>query len=94
MSESIVSNEKVCFRCRTTQNLARHHIFFGSANRKLSEKYGCWIWLCARHHNMSDEGIHFDHEYDTEIKQKCQEEWEKRNGDRAAFIRVFGKSYL
>ena len=69
MSESIVSNEKVCFRCRTTQNLAKHH-------------------------NMSDKGIHFDHEYDTEIKQMCQEEWEKRNGDRAAFIRVFGKSYL
>lgn len=94
MSESILSNEKVCFRCGTPLDLHKHHIFFGNANRKMSERFGCWIWLCARHHNMSDEGIHFDRAYDLEIKQMCQEEWENRMGDRAAFIRTFGKSYL
>lgn len=68
-------------------------VFYGTANRKLSEKYGCWIYLCAYHHNFSDEGIHFNKELDLKIKKLCQEEFEK-NGSREEFMRIFGKNYL
>ena len=69
------------------------NVFYGTANRKLSEKYGCWIYLCAYHHNMSDEGIHFNKELDLKIKKLCQEVFEQ-NGSREEFMRIFGKNYL
>ena len=93
MSDSIMSNDKVCFICGTPFNLHKHHIY-EAYRRKNSEKYGCWIYLCARHHNMSNQGIHFNKKLDTAIKQRCQEEWEARFGNREDFIRVFGRNYL
>ena len=91
--KSIISNEKECYVCGC-KTVHKHHIFYGTANRKLSEKYGCWCYLCAVHHNMSNEGVHFDKELYMKIKRLCQEKWEEINGDRNEFIRTFGKSYL
>ena len=93
MPKSILSNKEECYFCKTPFNLHKHHIFFGSANRKQSEKYGCWVYLCAKHHNMSNDGVHFNKERDTYLKQKCQEVFEK-NESREEFRRIFGKSYL
>lgn len=94
MSKSIISNKKECLVCHTIYNLHRHHIFYGRGNRKLSEKYGCWVYLCAEHHNMSDFGVHFYKALDDNLKARCQTEWEKRYGSREDFIKIFGKSYL
>lgn len=94
MSRSIISNSPECLVCQTTFNLHKHHIFFGTANRKLSEKYGCWCFLCADHHNMSDAGVHFNKALDLKLKRYAQEKWENENGTREDFIRTFGKSYL
>ena len=91
---SIIQTEKECFFCHSTRDLHKHHIFFGSANRKLSEEYGCWCWLCANHHNMSSEGVHFDKKKDLRLKQITQEVWEAQNGNRDDFRAIFGKSYL
>jgi len=92
--QSIISNERVCLVCGTTNDIHKHHIFYGSANRKLSEKHGCWCYLCAAHHNFSNAGVHFNKALDLELKERCQAEWESRNGGRADFIRVFGRSWL
>ena len=73
--KSILSNERECYVCGTPLNLHRHHIW-GGGRRKLSEKHGCWVYLCAKHHNMSDKGVHFNKALDTELKQDCQEMWE------------------
>ena len=94
MSISLMSDNKQCLVCGRTDNLHRHHIFYGRANRKLSEKYGCWCWLCAEHHNMSTQGIHFNKILDVQVKQLCQREWEEIYGTREDFRAVFGKSYL
>ena len=92
MSDSIVSNAKECIICKNTA-VHKHHIFFGK-NRQMSEKYGCWCYLCPKHHNMSRFGVHFDKALDTNLKQKCQKIWEVKYGDRKEFITKFGKSYL
>jgi hypothetical protein len=92
--KSIISNEKECFICRTTYSLHKHHIFFGYGNRQISDEQGCWVYLCARHHNMSDEGVHFNTPFDIMLKKYCQEKWEEINGNREKFIKTFGKSYL
>ena len=91
--KSLISNDKKCYVCRTTSSLHKHHIFYGTANRKISDKQGCWVYLCAFHHE-SDQGVHFNKALDTELKEKCQRAWEERNGSRQQFIVTFGKSYL
>ena len=93
-TKSIVSNERVCLVCGTPLDLHRHHVYEGIGRRKLSEKYGCWVWLCARHHNMSQLGVHFNHDLDERIKRVCQREWIKRYGTKDDFIKIFGRSYL
>ena len=95
MSKSIISNEYICFKdgCNSNQDLHRHHIYFGRKNRRLSEKYGCWVYLCGYHHNLSNEGVHFKHDFDLELKELCQRKWEKHD-TRENFIKVFGKNYL
>lgn len=92
--KSIIQHEKECFVCKTIYNLHRHHIFFGTGNRKLSEKYGMTVWLCARHHNMSNAGIHFNKDLDLKVKQHAQGVFEANLGTRDDFRRIFGKSYI
>ena len=91
--ESIIQKEKECLVCKTTFNLHKHHVF-GAANRPLSEKHGMTIWLCARHHNMSNEGIHFKKDLDIKVKEYAQSIFEANLGDRNDFRRIFGRSYL
>jgi len=93
MSEfSIMQREKQCYVTGATNDLHKHHIFFGS-RRAASEKYGCWVWLRADYHNMSDHGVHFDHEFDERLKKECQQEFESLYGHEK-FMQVFGKNYL
>jgi len=94
MSKSIISNERQCVVCGLTTNLHKHHIFYGTANRRMSEKYGCWCYLCARHHNMSDHGVHADNLLDLKLKQMCQDTFERQVGSREQFRAIFGRSYL
>ena len=91
--KSIVQKNKECFVCKSGINLHEHHIFFGMANRKLSEKYGLKVWLCGRHHNLSNEGIHFNSELDRYVKRIGQQAFEKTH-TRQEFMQIFGKSYL
>ena len=93
VSKSLLSNDQVCIVCGCT-GVHRHHIFYGTANRKLSEKYGCWCWLCPDHHNMSDAGVHFNKQLDLTLKMECQERWEEEFGTREDFRRIFGKNFL
>lgn len=92
--KSILNNQKECYFCKTTIGLARHHIFGGRANRKISEQEGCWVWLCGYHHNLSNQGVHFNKQLDLELKEECQKRWEEINGTREDFRRLFGKSWL
>ena len=91
--KSLINNDKSCYVCGCP-TVHKHHIFYGTANRKQSEKYGCWVWLCPAHHNMSDAGIHFNRDFDLQIKRECQERWEEVHGNRDDFRKIFGKSYL
>ena len=89
---SIISNERKCYVCGTTFNLNRHHIYAG-ANRPKSEKYGCWCYLCGKHHNLSSEGVHFNKKLDRELKQLCQKRFIETYPD-LDFLKIFRKNYL
>lgn len=94
MTKSLLSNERECYVCHDTFNVHKHHIFHGTANRKKSEQDGCWVYLCPEHHNMSNEGVHQNHNFDMRLKAECQEKWEEINGTREDFIKRYGRSYL
>lgn len=93
MAKSIMQTEKRCYVCGTTYDIHEHHIFYGTANRKQSEKHGFKVYLCGRHHNLSNEGVHFDRELDLRIKQDCQRLFEKTHS-REEFMHIIGKNYL
>ena len=90
--KSIIQDEKECWVCGTTLNLHTHHIFYGP-NRKNSERLGLKIYLCARHHNMSNEGVHFDSELDDKIKIMAQKKFEETH-TREEFMSIMGRNYI
>lgn len=94
MTKSILSEERECFRCKTTLNLQVHHIF-NSAYRKKSEKYGYWCYLCMDCHT-GKRGVHTTVEgraYWNNLKRLCQIHFEETHS-REDFIREFGQNYL
>lgn len=91
--KSIMQTEKRCYVCGAVNGLHEHHIFFGTGSRKVSEQNGFKCWLCGRHHNLSEEGVHFDRKLDLRLKMECQAEYEK-NHSRGEFMALIGKNYL
>lgn len=73
----------------------RHEVFFGSANRQKSIKLGLVVFLTPEMHNMSDYGVHFNKDFDNELKQIGQKAaMEKYNWSIDDFRREFGRNYL
>ena len=86
---------KECWVCGYEGDaLHRHHIYGGKGRRDLSERYGLVVWLCYRHHNGSNEGVHFNHTLDLKLKQEGQRYYEQTIGTREQFRSAFNKSYL
>lgn len=78
------------------QRPAQASYLFRYRKPEAKREYGCWVYLCAEHHNMSNEGVHFNKPFEIVLKKYCQEKWEdvENNGTREEFIHTFGKSYL
>lgn len=96
MSKSILQGDKKeCYITGQTNNLHRHHIYFGTGLRKISEDNGFVVYLAGWLHNQSDDGVHGKngHELDLMLKRHCQLEYEKTHS-RDSFIRLIGRSYL
>lgn len=91
--KSVLQHNKECLICGNP-NVHEHHVFYGTSNRKQSEKRGLKVYLCPKHHNMSDEGVHFNRELDLAIKIMAQNHYEKHIGSREEFRKEFGKSWL
>lgn len=82
-----------CWVTKSTVNLHRHHIFYGSGVRKLSEKYGMVVMLRADWHNMSDYGVHFNKPLDDKLKEWGQKKFEEMYPE-LDFLQIFGRNYL
>lgn len=90
----LIDDLDTCLVCGTTIGLHIHHVF-GASNRKKSTKYRLVVPLCGRHHNMSNQGIHFNRTLDLKIKQMAQKKaMEYYNWTIEDFRGVFGKSWL
>lgn len=86
-------NNKECLVCKVDIGLHAHHVFYGTGNRKLSEKYDMKVWLCGKHHNLSNEGVHMNRKRDLAVKQYAQLKFEAEHG-HDKFMETFGRNYL
>ena len=91
MAKSIMETEKgICYLCKKKGYTHLHHIYGGTANRKVSDGMGFTVYLCPTCHSV----IHSSDGYmNKALKKRCQEVFE-RQAPREAFIELIGKSYL
>lgn len=92
MTDSILRNEKECYVCGGMRDLERHHVLGGTANRRLSEKHGLWVWLCHEHHTGKN-GAQYDKALNLRLKQEAQTAFEAIHS-REAWMDIFKKNYL
>lgn len=92
MESLITDNMQECYICGKPRECI-HHIFGGTANRKLSDKYKLVIPLCNEHHNMSNDSVHFNKEMDLNIKKTGQKKFEEKHSHEE-FMKIFGRNWL
>lgn len=92
---SIMQNQKKCLECGSETNIHIHEVFYGTSNRKKSIEDGCCVYLCGRHHNQSNDGIHFNKELNERVKKAMQIKWmETYKKSIEEFIKRYGRSYI
>jgi len=91
--KSILQKDQRCFFCGRQTELERHHILGGVANRKLSERYGLWIWSCDYHHLDPKEGVQYNREKADSLKRLAQIAFEARHSHQE-WMEAFRKNYL
>lgn len=98
MKSIMQKKDGTCYLCRrlhgdTAPKATQcHHVVFGTANRKLSEKYGLKVYLCLYHHEYGPEAIHNNAELANRLKAEAQEAFE-RTHTREQWMEIFGKNY-
>ena len=82
-----------CYFCGRITGLERHHVLGGVANRKLSETYGLWVWVCNKHHTDPREGVQYNRDMNLKLKQDAQRAFQTYYS-RSVWMMVFRKNYL
>lgn len=91
---SIIQKEKECYVCQSKLGIHIHEVWFGR-NRKNSIEDGLVVYLCGKHHNLSNEGVHFNHELDLRLKKIAEQRWlEVNESNIDEFIRRYGRNVL
>jgi hypothetical protein len=93
-AKSIMQDKEECFITKARGiKLDRHEIYYGTANRKISKANGFWVYLIPSLHNMTSIGVHFNREFDLQLKTACQRKFEESH-TREEFRKLIGKSFL
>ena len=92
-SKSILqSGDPRCFFCGRTLGLERHHVMSGP-NRKLSEKYGLWVYSCDFCHRDTKEGVQYNRKKADSLKRLTQIAFEARHSHEL-WMEEFRKNYI
>ena len=92
MGKSILQTDRRCYFCNRIDGLEKHHVFAGVANRKISEKYGLWIWCCHNYHTGRN-GVQYNKGKALSLKQDAQFAFE-RTHSRSEWMELIRKNYL
>ena len=91
ISSKLQEDTDYCFICGR-YGTEIHHIFFGTSNRKMSDKYGMIVGLCYNHHR-GNKGVHHNRELDLMLKRQAQERFMEVYPE-LDFMAIFGRNYL
>lgn len=92
MKSIMQSGEDRCILCGCRTGLETHHVLGGTANRRLSERYGLTVRLCQRHHTGKD-GAQYNKELNHNLKRLAQIAFEARYS-HDEWMQIFKKNYL
>jgi hypothetical protein len=93
MGKSIITEDMhTCMICGTTRNIERHHVCFGTADRKISDKYGLIVPLCSDCHRGRN-SVHQCRAVDLKMKQLAQRTFEGKYS-REKWMELFRRNYL
>ena len=92
MNSIITQNTDECYVCHAKMFLEKHHVVFGTANRKLSEKYGLVVPLCP-YCPRGKFGVHHNRRLDLKLRAAAQTAFNKEY-PKLDFVQIFGKNYL
>lgn len=99
------ADESYCWLCAMTEGdfshkkTECHHIFPGTALRRISEENGFKVRLCPRHHEGDESGTAFSvhhperNQFAIALQRECQMEYE-RTHTREEWMALMGRSYL
>ena len=90
MRSIITDDMEHCIHCGSTM-VEIHHIMFGTANRKLSDKYGLVVPLCPYCHR-GGQGVHQNRQLDLKLKKLAQSKFEQEYPD-LDWLEIFGRNY-
>ncbi len=76
-----------------TDNLERHHVFYGTGLRALSEKYGLTVWLTHDEHNEPPFGVHHCKTTNRSLQRAGQRAFIEHYPE-LDFVKIFGRNYL
>lgn len=99
--KSIMHDKKegTCYLCRRLhgnyfpKQTQEHHAIFGTAGRRLSERYGLKVYLCLEHHTAGRDAVHNNAVTAHIIQRDAQEAFEKTH-TRKEWMEIFGRNYL
>lgn len=94
--KSIIKESESCFFCGSVVGLEKHHCLHGTANRKLAEADGLWVYLCPECHR-GKYGVHgySGHDKDMTLKRAAEYAWLKHTGKTVyEFTKRYGKNWL
>jgi hypothetical protein len=92
--EFCIMKPDVRWRTKRFDGSHRHEVF-GAYNRQKSIEDGLVIFLRPEDHNMGDNGIHKNREFDLYAKRKAQLRWMEFYGKtEEQFRQRYGKSWL
>lgn len=88
----------ICYKCGAWTYTEEHHVFHGTANRKIADREGLTVYVCRKCHEL----IHRNVEEDLKLEREAQGVWEEHYMEqghtaeeaRAEFMRLFGKNYI
>ena len=86
--ESIISNKKFCYLCGSPYGLQIHHCVYGRF-RKLSDRYGLTVPLCAECHFE----VHHSTEMSYYLKEVAQKAFDEKHG-QGKFFEIFGVNFI
>lgn len=102
MSKSILHKKEsgTCYLCMLLNGdydrrtgLQEHHVMSGTADRKLSERYGLKVYLCVRHHTEGQDAVHRNKALRRLLQREAQRAFEKEYSPEK-WMEVFGRNFL